>query len=584
MQYPNESISRSTGQDEVSNDSDSDDSRCYYNRRVYLNTLNERNSIFVKVCFIFVVVLERTAYYSLSANLTFFLLEYLNYSSSLSIVTTQFFIYTTWISCIIGGVLGDFILGRFRTIIFGFFVYIIGFGMLPAINFVVNPNNVPNTNQSTQVTKNQLTVNYNSTPNIENKYIVWVFFSLFLVSIGEGCFKSNMSPFGADQINDTDDVELKKYFQYYYWALNIGAFTGYSALTLIQQEYGFIKGYPISVALLIIALIVFCIPQVKNYNAVVPARKKFLVKILKICCNSKRKADNKYSKYESYVPIQHWLDRAKEVYGGKYSESDVEDIKKLFSVLPMFFYYILYFAAFNQVSTFYLLQGIHMKVGLRLSSKITVPACWLGIINIFTIVIFVPIFSKYIKNAKSYYLMVSIGMVFSVLSLYCGGVVENYRIINGNTLVTNNFGNIMSVNASDMSIFYQVPQYMFIGLSEIFVVIPGLKYAYCESPKSMQSLVTSILYLVYGLGAFLSSMLTLIVEMFPNFLITRHTANEPSIIILNGNLDFYLYLLAFLNLLNWFVFMAHFWIKNKRQERLLLRRNILSAIPTESIS
>ncbi|XP_047141706.1 solute carrier family 15 member 4 isoform X3 [Hydra vulgaris] len=349
MQYPNESISRSTGQDEVSNDSDSDDSRCYYNRRVYLNTLNERNSIFVKVCFIFVVVLERTAYYSLSANLTFFLLEYLNYSSSLSIVTTQFFIYTTWISCIIGGVLGDFILGRFRTIIFGFFVYIIGFGMLPAINFVVNPNNVPNTNQSTQVTKNQLTVNYNSTPNIENKYIVWVFFSLFLVSIGEGCFKSNMSPFGADQINDTDDVELKKYFQYYYWALNIGAFTGYSALTLIQQEYGFIKGYPISVALLIIALIVFCIPQVKNYNAVVPARKKFLVKILKICCNSKRKADNKYSKYESYVPIQHWLDRAKEVYGGKYSESDVEDIKKLFSVLPMFFYYILYFAAFNQI-------------------------------------------------------------------------------------------------------------------------------------------------------------------------------------------------------------------------------------------
>ncbi|XP_065663466.1 solute carrier family 15 member 4 isoform X4 [Hydra vulgaris] len=517
MQCPNESITTSSDQDEVSNESDSDDSRFYYNRRVYLNPRNERNSIFVKVCFVFVVVLERTAYYSLSANLTFFLLEYLNYSSTLSIVTTQFFIYTTWISCIVGGVLGDFILGRFRTIIFGFFVYIIGFGMLPAINFVVNPNNIPNTNQSTQVTKDQLTANYNSTSNSKAEYHVWVFFSLFLVSIGEGCFKSNMSPFGADQINDTDDVELKKYFQYYYWALNIGAFIGYSALTLIQQEYGFITGYPISVALLIIALIVFCIPQVKNYNVVLPARKKFLVKIFKICCNSTRKADNKYSNYESYVPIQHWLDRAKDVYGGKYSEADVEDVKKLFSVLPMFFFYILYFAAYNQVSTFYLLQGIHMKVTLQLSSKITVPACWLGIINIFTVVIFVPIFSKYIKNAKSYYLMVSIGMVFSILSLYCGGVVEHFRIIKGNSLVTNNFGNIMTVSASNMSIFYQVPQYMFIGLSEIFIVIPGLKYAYCESPKSMQSLVTSILYLVNGLGAFLSSMLIFIVELYPVF-------------------------------------------------------------------
>ena len=57
----------------------------------------------------------------------------------------------------------------------------------------------------------------------------------------------------------------------------------------------------------------------------------------------------RHANYESYVPIQHWLDRAKIMHGGKYSDSDIEDIKGLFSVLPTLFFITLYCTGYYQV-------------------------------------------------------------------------------------------------------------------------------------------------------------------------------------------------------------------------------------------
>ena len=56
-----------------------------------------------------------------------------------------------------------------------------------------------------------------------------------------------------------------------------------------------------------------------------------------------------------------------------------------------------------------------------------------------------------------------------------------------------------------MSIFYQFPQYLAIGLSEVFTSIASMEFAYLAAPQSAQSLVMSLRFTSAGLSSFLSS-------------------------------------------------------------------------------
>ena len=67
-------------------------------------------------------------------------------------------------------------------------------------------------------------------------------------------------------------------------------------------------------------------------------------------------------------------------------------------------------------------------------------------------------------------------MVFASLAMISAGVVEQYRESDhfGNT--TNKIdANGIKIMAKDMDIWYQIPQYVLLGISEIFVMITGKK-------------------------------------------------------------------------------------------------------------
>ena len=85
------------------------------------------------------------------------------------------------------------------------------------------------------------------------------FFSLLIIFLGVGCFKSNMSPFQADQLRDIQNVELENFFYNYYWANSIGALVGSFPMTYLQEKYGFFIGYLASASLLVILLTFFYI-------------------------------------------------------------------------------------------------------------------------------------------------------------------------------------------------------------------------------------------------------------------------------------------------------------------------------------
>ena len=59
--------------------------------------------------------------------------------------------------------------------------------------------------------------------------------------------------------------------------------------------------------------------------------------------------------YEDFVPIKHWLDRAMVKYGGSHLDIEVEEVKALLKILPVFAFLIVYCICYYQVrvSIFY---------------------------------------------------------------------------------------------------------------------------------------------------------------------------------------------------------------------------------------
>ena len=59
--------------------------------------------------------------------------------------------------------------------------------------------------------------------------------------------------------------------------------------------------------------------------------------------------------------------------------------------------------------------------------------------------------------------------------------------------------------AADMSIFFQLPQYIGVGLSEVFTSVASLEFAYLAAPQSAQSLIMSLRFCSAGLSSFFGS-------------------------------------------------------------------------------
>lgn len=73
-----------------------------------------------------------------------------------------------------------------------------------------------------------------------------------------------------------------------------------------------------------------------------------------------------------------------------------------------------------------------------------------------------------------------------------------------------------------MSVFYQIPQYFSIGLSEVFASVASLEFAYLTAPHSAQSFVMSLRFCSTGLSSFLGTAYINIYEsVYENFTATN---------------------------------------------------------------
>ena len=127
------------------------------------------------------------------------------------------------------------------------------------------------------------------------------------------------------------------------------------------------------------------------------------------------------------------------------------------------------------MNTSMIYQGEHM--GIYLGKDVYIPIASLGLLDILGVLILTPITAKvlYPLLAKcdihpSQLQRIGVGMLITTASMLCAGGLELSRV--DHCCIWQKRGD-NHTQVADISIFYQIPQYTLVGLSEVFTSITG---------------------------------------------------------------------------------------------------------------
>ena len=230
---------------------------------------------------------------------------------------------TCYLVPLLGGWLADTYLGRFNTIYGSSLLYVVGTLLLAVVSL-----------------KNDMLKELLGKNAAHDKAARLVYFVLALVMIafGTGGIKANVSPFGADQVQQDGPRAIQAFFNWFYWFINIGSLIAFTVVVWIQQ-CKFFYGYAITAGTMFLAVLAFLAGRNKYLTK--PPGGSQLTEITKILCEARRNRKQNTG---------GWLDGAKSTFGGKFTRAQVEDVKSLLRVIAVFFLFILYWTIYFQVS------------------------------------------------------------------------------------------------------------------------------------------------------------------------------------------------------------------------------------------
>lgn len=233
--------------------------------------------------------------------------------------------------------------------------------------------------------------------------------------------------------------------------------------------------------------------------------------------------------------------------------TQVEELKILIRMVPIWATGIIFAAVYAQMPTLFVEQGTMMDTSI--GSFNLAPAS-LSIFDVASVVLWVPVYDrilipiarKFTGNEKGFsvYQRMGIGQFISVLCMSAAATVEIKRLH-----IARELDLVAKPVAAPLSVFWQIPQYFLLGASEVFTFIGQLEFFYDESPDAMRSLCSALPLVNFSLGNYFSSFILTIVTYFT----TQGGKSGWIPDNLNiGHLDYFFWLLAGLSFLNMLVF------------------------------
>uniref|UniRef100_A0AAQ5XJL0 Solute carrier family 15 member 2 n=1 Tax=Amphiprion ocellaris TaxID=80972 RepID=A0AAQ5XJL0_AMPOC len=478
---------------------------------------------FFHKCFICFIVVnefcERFSYYGMKALLTLYFVTYLHWDKDLSTAIYHAFGGLCYFTPILGALIADSWLGKFKTIIYLSIVYVIG-------HVVKSVGAIP-------------------TVGGRDVHIALSMLGLILIAFGTGGIKPCVAAFGGDQFEDEHVRERQKFFSIFYMSINAGSLLSTIITPILRGDVQCFGGdcyalaFGVPAALMVVALVVFIAGSgmyKKN-----PLQGNILLEV----CNCVGFAlRNRWYRSKHEPRRSHWLDWAEE----KYSKRLIQEIKMVLRVLVLYIPLPMFWALFDQqvqedkrqLYNLYTMHSCRMPLR-KMATGMIFAALAFGAATLVEISVVVRMkgnddpASFYRKTPKT--LLLHTQLVKSCVSfLFCFLVIhlsfmyllprgrysdvtcclksgECYRLDLGlldfgaiyTIILKEESGKIVAhktedVKANNVHIAWQIPQYALITAGEVMFSITGLEFSYSQAPANMKSVLQAGWLLTVAFG------------------------------------------------------------------------------------
>ena len=224
--------------------------------------------------------------------------------------------------------------------------------------------------------------------------------------------------------------------------------------------------------------------------------------------------------------------------------TQVEEVKWLFRMIPIWICTIFFTTAYTQVYSLFVIQGEAMDTRL---GNFNVPSAGLYAVDCVTVVICIVVYNYWLipfarrwtgcPEGFSGLQRIGIGMPIVALAMLEAAFVEMARLRK-------------RANGGNISILWQVPQYITTGVSETFTYIGQMHFFYDQAPDAMRSIGSALPQASVALGNYVNTFLVLMVSRAtgtPGWI-----PDSGSIDI--GHLDYFFFLVSILALVNFGLF------------------------------
>jgi len=387
---------------------------------------------------------ERFSYYGMSGILATFLTTYLLDASgqlapmakSEARAVTHYFIMAVYFFPIVGALLSDTLLGKYRTIVWVSLLYCVGHAVMALVDRPDLTGTAPRTT---------------------------LFIALLLISLGAGGIKPCVSAHVGDQFGPLNKHLIERVFSWFYFSINVGSTVSMLLIPVLLNEETFFKtfgefgrwlasvgispGPPLAFGLpgvlMAVATFVFWLGRNKFVH-IPPAGPGFLREVLGP--DGRRAARN---------------------------------------LIPLFALICVFFALFDQSHTSWIQQA--EKMDRHVFGRELTPE-QIQAVNPILILAFIPLFSYGIYPLLGKFFSVTplrkiaLGMFLTVPSFGLIAMAQE-RIDTGGT----------------PSIAWQFGAYVILTAAEVMVSITALEFSYTQAPKKMKSFVMG-LYLLFSIA------------------------------------------------------------------------------------
>jgi len=379
---------------------------------------------------------ERFSFYGMRSILTVFLIDWLlknevpaqGAREASAKAVFHLFVFGVYFTPLLGGLLADRFLGKYRTILYISLLYCAGHACLAMFH-------------DTQT---------------------GFYAGLALIALGSGGIKPCVSALVGDQFTAETKHLVSKVFAIFYWSINLGSFFASLIIPKTLRLFGPSVAFGIPGVLMGIATLVFWLGR--NQYVKIPPTGKNPHSFLAVVSSAWRHRGR----------ARQFLDGAR----SEHPQEAVEGVKAVFRVLSIFAFVPFFWMLFDQKASTWVVQARSMDLRIGpfnfepSQMQLVNPALVMLLIP-FTTGILYPAFKQIGWELKPLRRM-PIGLALGATSFVIAGLLN------------------IPVSAGErLSVLWQIVPYVVLTVSEILVSVTGLEFAYTQAPRTMKSVIQS---------------------------------------------------------------------------------------------